>query len=191
MAGTPTDGASGTGEGCPLDVVSIHGAYARFVWTTLDRLGVREPDLEDMLQEVFVVVHRRLHTYDGSCRMTTWLFGICMRVAAAYHRKAYRRRERTVDEWEESLEGVASTSPEDDMAVRQASARLAKILDGMDLEKRAVFVMFEIDGLPCQEIAEMMGVPVGTVYSRLHAARKAFIEGLKRLDDDRRHGGKR
>jgi RNA polymerase sigma-70 factor (ECF subfamily) len=163
----------------PLDVTAIHAAHARFVWTSLDRLGVRAADLEDMLQEVFVVVHQRLHTFDGSAQMTTWLFGICLRVAAAYRRRAWVRREQMVDAVPESV--AECGAPDEATASRQARARLSAILDEMELERRAVFVMFELDELPCDEIARMMGVPVGTVYSRLHAARKDFARALTRL----------
>ncbi len=72
-------------------------------------------------------------------------------------------------------------SPEVAAVSRQAQERLQSVLDGMDLEKRALLVMYELDELPCEEIAEMLSIPVGTVYSRLHAARKAFQEAMARL----------
>jgi RNA polymerase sigma-70 factor (ECF subfamily) len=168
------------GEASRLDVLSIHEEHADFVWRTLQRLGVRDADVEDQLQEVFVVVHHRLHTFDESARMTTWLFGICMRVASAYRRRAHRRREQVVaDVPEEGL--IDEGGPEHDAAARQARERLIEILDLMDLEKRALFVMFELDELPCDEIASVLGVPVGTVHSRLHAARKDFQAALARF----------
>ncbi|MGA2450520.1 MAG: sigma-70 family RNA polymerase sigma factor [Polyangiaceae bacterium] len=163
----------------PLDVVSVHHEHANFVWLTLQRLGVRDADIEDLLQEVFVVVHQRLHTFDGSARMTTWLFGICLRVASAYRRRAYRRREQSVAEVPE--DAATGESPEEAAATAQARARLRAALDLMDLDKRAIFVMFELDELSCEAIAEMLSIPLGTVYSRLHAARKAFEQSLARV----------
>jgi RNA polymerase sigma-70 factor (ECF subfamily) len=163
-----------------FDVVSIHNRYAEFVWLTLQRLGVRDPDVEDLLQEVFVVVHRRLDSFDGSAKMTTWLFGICMRLAAAYHRRAFRRRERTVAQVPERP-GPDDENPESAAVARQAQERLHAALDLLDLEKRAIFVMFEIDEVPCEAIAEMLSVPIGTVYSRLHTARQAFARALARV----------
>jgi len=167
-------------EASPLDIHSIHEENADFVWRMLQRMGVRDADVEDQLQEVFVVVHHRLHTFDGSSRMTTWLFGICTRVAAAYRRRAYRRREEVVADVPEGEEGEEG-GPEHAVIARQARARLLGILDLMDLEKRAIFVMFEIDEVSCEAIAEMLGVPVGTVHSRLHAARKDFQAALTRF----------
>jgi RNA polymerase sigma-70 factor (ECF subfamily) len=180
-------------EAARMNLVSIHDRYAEFVWLTLQRLGVRDADTEDLLQEVFVVVHRRLDSFDGSARMTTWLFGICMRLAAGYHRRAFRRRERTVAQVPDQA-APEDENPENAFATRQAQERLHAALDLMDLEKRAIFVMFEIDEVPCESIAEMLSVPVGTVYSRLHAARKAFARALERVSvrraPDRIRGGR-
>ena len=162
----------------PYDVLSIHAEAAGFVWLSLERFGVRAADLEDALQDVFVVVHRRLHTYDPTARLTTWLYGIAIRVAASYRRRAHNRREQLVAELPEEPSGEAN--PEDATAAAQARARLTAVLDLMDIDKRAIFVMFEIDGVRCEEIAEILGVPVGTVYSRLHAARKDFQAALAR-----------
>jgi len=174
----------------PLDVTAIHAAHADFVWATLQRFGVRDADLEDMLQEVFIVVHRRLDSYDGTSKVTTWLFGIAMRVAAAHRRKAHVRRERAVEEVpEEGMDrSSAPDDPEQAAMRRQARARLDEILDGMDLDRRAVFVMFEIEELSCDEIAALMGVPTGTVYSRLHKARKEFEASLARINARERRG---
>jgi RNA polymerase sigma-70 factor, ECF subfamily len=164
-------------EGSPMNVSSIHEAHCDFVWSTLQRFGVRAADLEDMMQEVFVVVHRRLHTFDGVAQMTTWLYGICERVAADYRRRAYIRREESV----EQVPDIATTAgPEDAAVARERRQRLEQILDQMDLTRRAVFVMFEIEELPCETIAAMIGVPVGTVYSRLHVARLEFKKILAR-----------
>jgi len=170
-----------------IDVVSVHEEHADFVCLTLQRFGVRDVDLEDQLQEVFVVVHRRLHTFDGSSRMRTWLFGICMRVAAGYRKRAFRRHERpSIDErgGEDLFDTLPTTetSPEEAALAKEQRERLLAILDSMDLEARGIFVMFEIDEVPCDEIAEMLGIPTGTVYSRLHAARKAFQAAVARED---------
>jgi RNA polymerase sigma-70 factor, ECF subfamily len=161
-------------------VTRIYLANADFVWRSLQRLGIREADLDDVLQEVFVVVHQRLHTFDGTAKMTTWLFGICLRVASAYRRRGFRRNETCVADPPEPTDR-ASASPEQDLAAAESRRRLDSLLDELDLEKRAVFVMFEIDEMPCEEIAQILGVPVGTVYSRLHGARRSFQKALARM----------
>jgi RNA polymerase sigma-70 factor, ECF subfamily len=178
--------------GCrALDVSSLHDEHADFVWRTLQRLGVRDADLEDMMQEVFVVVQKRLHTYDRTSKVTTWLFGICMRVAARYRRRAYVRREEPYENVPEGLLEADRAGPEAQVEDRQAREKLARILDEMDLERRAVFVMFELDELGCEEIAAIVGVPVGTVYSRLSAARREFQKIVSRTQAREAHGGPR
>lgn len=182
----PAEGAraaeprSAPGEPASLDLLAVHHQHADFVWCSLQRLGVRPPDLDDVSQEVFLVVHKRLHTFDGSSKLTTWLFGICMRVATAHRRRAWFRRETPAAELPDAGEAPASDRPDALCAAREARATLERVLDAMDLDKRAVFVMFEIDELPSEEIAGILGVPVGTVWSRLSAARKQFEAKLAR-----------
>ncbi len=167
-AARPASGARG------LDVIAVHQAHADFVWRSLQRLGVRPSDLEDVFQEVFVVVHRRLTTFDGSSALTTWLFGVCLRVAAAHRRRAWFRREVPTDDVASDAPAPEGEAPDAALDWRRARAALDRVLDEMDLEKRAVFVMFELDELPSDEIASILGVPVGTVWSRLNAGRKQF-----------------
>lgn len=170
---------SGGQDARALDVERVHAAHADFVFRSLSRLGVREPDLLDMLQEVFVIVYRRAGSYDGTSKLTSWLFGICLRVAAGYRRKLHRRREQPLDD-----QAVAASpdeqGPEHAAEALRARAELHAILDQMSLDKRAVFVMFEIDAMSCAEIASTLGLPLGTVHSRLHAARGEFERVLQR-----------
>lgn len=174
-----------------LDVTEVYSRHAGFVWATLQRLGVRPSDLDDMLQEVFMIVHQRLHTFDHSSKVTTWLFGICLRAASDYRRRAFRRREQIGDHAVEEALSPSDASPENDLAERQARARLALCLDELDLDKRVVFVMFEIEELSCEAIAAVVGIPVGTVYSRLHAARKQFERAVARQHVRDAHGAAR
>jgi RNA polymerase sigma-70 factor (ECF subfamily) len=173
------------------DVRAVYESHGGFVWKSLARLGVRESDLRDMTQEVFVVVHRQLAHREGTSTITTWLFGICLRVASAYRRRAHRRYETLTDTTPEPPSSEHAPTPEDSLAAREAQARLAAVLDAMELEARAVFVMYEIDELSCQEIAAMLGCPLGTVYSRLRAARMSFEKALKRQQARDAHGGRR
>jgi RNA polymerase sigma-70 factor (ECF subfamily) len=165
-----------------LDLTSIHERHADFVWRTLQRLGVRPMDLEDSLQDVFVVVHRRLGSFDGSSQVTTWLFAICLRVAAAHRRRAHVRREQATDMLEATQDPDPQASPERLAIEREARARLDRVLDTLELDKRAVFVMFELEGMSAPVIASTIGVPVGTVYSRLAAARGDFKKALVRFN---------
>jgi RNA polymerase sigma-70 factor, ECF subfamily len=168
---------SGTTTG--VDVETVHAEHGDFVWASLQRLGAREADLEDHFQEVFLVVHQRGEDFEGRSLITTWLFGICRRVIAAHRRRAWVRRERAT---EVPPETVASGSPDASLEQAEAQARLREILDSMDLDRRAVFVMAVLEEMPADEIAVVVGAPIGTVYSRLHAARKDFDESLRRIE---------
>jgi RNA polymerase sigma-70 factor (ECF subfamily) len=175
-------------EAPSLSVEQVHEQHADFVWRSLQRLGVRDSDLEDALQDVFLVVHRKLDTFDGSARLTTWLYGIALRVAAAHRRRAHIRREEMTPDLE-STQSAGADDPEAALLERESRRRLESVLDSMSLEKRAVFVMFEIEGLTAVEIAEIVGVPVGTVHSRLYAARGEFARAAERWARRDRFGG--
>lgn len=174
----------------PLDAGELYRAQARFVWLSLQRLGVRRSDLDDVSQEVFIVVVRRLHTFEAGARVESWLFGICVRVAANYRRRAHRRREQgwganvdpRVEESPHPLIAAPSVPPPDAEAIRRQRLEEAEeILSRLSPVKRAVFVMFQVESMTCDEIARELGLPSGTVHSRLHAARKFFAaEALRR-----------
>jgi RNA polymerase sigma-70 factor (ECF subfamily) len=158
----------------------IYQEHFAFVWRALRRLGVREADCPDVAQEVFLVVHRKLGEFQGQSQITTWLFGICLRVARDRQRRAYVRREVSDDE---AL--AAHLDDRSDVAAqaeqREALAQFEDILDGLDIEQRVSFTLFELEGLSCEQIAELTAVPVGTVYSRLRLAREAFKKAMGRL----------
>jgi len=178
----PAQGAKPGEDETRLSVTQVHERHGEFVWRTLHRMGVRPPHVEDVYQEVFIVVHRRLRSFSGQCAITTWLYEICFRVAAGYRRKAHFRREELVSDWSElELAGSSSASPERQLVAARQAKQLERILDDLPLEYRVVFVMFEIEGMSSEQIAESVGAPLGTVYSRLYRARKRFARALARL----------
>jgi RNA polymerase sigma-70 factor, ECF subfamily len=161
-----------------LDLTRLYRDHSDFVWRNLQHLGVRESDLEDLMQEVFVTVHRKLPSFRRDSKLTTWLFGICLRLVLRHRRRAYFRWERATAQPPEQTD---SQTPEDRYSAHQANAQLELLLSRLSPERRATFLLFEIEGASCAEIAELSGVPVGTVYSRLHAARKHVSARLATL----------
>ncbi len=157
---------------------------AEFLWLTLQRLGVRPADCKDVMQDVLMVVHRKLHTYDGRAPLRAWLYGICVGEASNHRRRAWVRRERPFEPSDSVIDTHADRTndmdPERALVARQQQARFDAMLDELDPEKRAVLVMYEVEELSCEQIAATHGIPVGTVHSRLHAARKAFRAVLAR-----------
>jgi RNA polymerase sigma-70 factor, ECF subfamily len=151
----------------------VFAQHARFVWRVLVRLGVNRRDAPDSGQEVFLIVHRRLPDFDAQrSSLQSWLYGICLRVASDYRRRHPSRKEVGADELEEL---AAAGEPETAVATRRAWQRLALILDGIDEAKREVFVLYELEELPMSEVAALVGCPLQTAYSRLHAARRAVL----------------
>jgi len=157
---------------------AVYQQHADFVWRALQHLGVRDADLEDLAQEVFVTVHRRLASFDGRSKLTTWLFGICLHLVQRHRRRAYLRLEFL---HAEPPERVDPHTPEQHYAGQEARALLQRLLGKLSPERRATFVLFEVEGASCEEIAELTAVPVGTVYSRLHLARKQVAAAAARL----------
>jgi RNA polymerase sigma-70 factor (ECF subfamily) len=168
--------SAGPPAGVP-SLAEIFREHAPFVWRGLRRLGVPESDVEDVCQEVFVVVHRKLGEFEGRSSLRTWIYGICARTASDYRRSGRVRREVVTDAPPEpSHEG----GQHDAVALRQARATLDRILDELDDDKRSVFVLYEIEELTMAEVAEALGCPLQTAYSRLHAARKVVEAGVAR-----------
>ena len=164
----------------PPDFRQIYDAHLGHVWRTLRRLGVASRDLEDAAHQVFVVVHRRLADYDPNRPIKPWLTGIAWRVAADERRRARHHRERLSDDVGRSRPAQAP-SPEDAVAARQARDLVAQALDTLDLDRRVVFVMAEIDQASGPDIAAALGVPLNTVYSRLRVARQRFAAAVRRV----------
>jgi RNA polymerase sigma-70 factor (ECF subfamily) len=162
-----------------LDFETLYREHFVFVWRSLYRLGVREADVPDACQEVFLVAHRRLPEFEGRAKVTTWLFRICLRVASGSLRRAHVKRE-VLDEAALESELSADRDPESSRAHGEGLRLLEVALDALSLEQRTVFVLFELEGFTSTEIAETLELPLGTVYSRLRAARERFEQRLKR-----------
>jgi RNA polymerase sigma-70 factor (ECF subfamily) len=154
----------------------LYRDHAPFVWQVLRRLGVRPADIEDACQEVFLVVHRKLDAFERRSSMRTWLYGIAVRCAADHRRKNPPPAEPPAD----AAEPAVDAGQPDSIARRQARALLDELLDALDDDKRAVFVLYELEELPMSEVAAVVGCPLQTAYSRLHAARDAVQAAVRR-----------
>jgi RNA polymerase sigma-70 factor, ECF subfamily len=155
------------------DLFCEHGPYLRRL---LSRIGVDAADVDDALQDVFVVAHKKLSGFDGRSRVRTWLTGIALRVASQSRRRAVvRRLGRAV------LGGPPPTpTPEDLAEISHGRPVLREILGSIGERKRAVFVLYEIEGLEGEEIARMLDCSVNTVWSRLRHARAEFAKAIAR-----------
>ena len=158
----------------------IFAEHAPLVWRALRRLGVEERDVEDVCQQVFITIVRRLPSFEGRSAISTWIYGICVHTAAAHRRRARRRREDLVAAPPDA--GAAPPQVEG-LERRQTLAAVDAVLEALDEDKRAVCVLFEIEELPMQEVADAMGCPLQTAYARLlYAARRQFEAALRRAE---------
>jgi len=161
----------------------LYEEYFTFVWTSARRLGVPSASIDDAVQEVFVVVHRRLGEFAGRSSLKTWLFAIVRNVAREARRSIRRKSPHDAPGALEDPEALAG-SPEDrpDRAAERSSDNrvLHALLDKLDDDKREVFVLAELEGFAAPEIAEAIGINVNTVYSRLRHAREEFAAAAAR-----------
>jgi len=159
------------------DFPQLFASSTRFAWRVLARMGVAQSDVADVCQEVFVVVYRRLDDFDGRASPRSWIYGICVRVASEY-----RRRRRAPPELLGGDVPEVHNPAEQATALDRKRARelLQEALEELDDDKRAVFVLYEIEELTMTEVSEALGVPVQTAYSRLHAARKTVSARFRR-----------
>jgi RNA polymerase sigma-70 factor (ECF subfamily) len=164
-----------------LEITAVYEAHFQYVWRCLKSLGVSESSLDDALQDVFVVVQRRLSDFDGRAELRTWLYAIALRVARKHWARAHKDSSRM--EAVDALPESAAQAPdlESATASKQRLSLARAALASLDDDKRVVFVLSRIEQMAAPEIANVIGVPLNTVYSRLRAAREAFEAEVRRL----------
>lgn len=164
-----------------LDAARLFRDHAEFVANFAVRLGVRRDEVDDVVQEVFLVAHRRGGFVPGPARPTTWLAEITLRIVQSGRRKLRRSREESDDDAIAAAQARKGSSPGEQFEAGEALQRVQQALDTLEEGKRAVFILYELEGESCESIAAGLDIPVGTVYSRLHKARKLFMEAHSRL----------
>jgi RNA polymerase sigma-70 factor (ECF subfamily) len=148
------------------------------VWRALKRLGVPDGGVDDAAQQVFLVASRRLDEIlpEGE---RGYLMGVALRVAADARRAQRRRREVPLDDQGE-LPNPGAAGPEERLDQQRARRVLSDFLAGMPDEMREAFVLFELEEMNAPEVSSALGVPVGTVASRVRRARDYIRQRLAR-----------
>ena len=162
-----------------LEVEDIYETHVDFVWRTARWLGTPMAHLDDVVQEVFVVVQRRLAEFEGRSQLTTWLFAITRHVVRAQLRKDMRQRQLSTHAVDDAiqrhvLDAESLMLAEEDMRVLQ------ELLSELDHDKREVFVLAELEELSGPAIAQALDLSLSNVYARLRMARQAFAAALRR-----------
>ena len=163
------------------DFDELYEGYVDFIWRSVRRLGVSEAAADDVVQQVFLVVHRRLPEFSHAASVRTWIFGILLRVVREHRR--LQRRKSPHHLWPRTdPETLADdrASPDETTARAEAARLVQRWLDELDDDKREVFVLAELEQMTAKEIAEAIGSNASTVYSRLRAARLDFEKAAER-----------
>jgi len=157
---------------------ALFDAEFRYVWNTLRYLGVRPSDVQDVGQEVFLTVYRKLSEGEVPRSPRAWLSALAYHAASNYRQLARHRREAPDEEANELPD--PGKNAEAHLASHQEAARVTQVLDALDLERRTVLISHDMDGLPMPEIASALGIPLNTAYSRLRLARRDFMAAAQR-----------
>jgi RNA polymerase sigma-70 factor (ECF subfamily) len=180
--GESSPGEGPTDEGAlPLDFDAVYRTHARAVSRWVRRLWGPEDEIEDIVQEIFLIVHRRLGSFRGEAKTSTWLYGITLRVVLR-RRRRLRLRRALFGPWRQAEPrpggafppaiGAEAAPPEQALLRREQVALLYRSLERLDELSRTILVLYELEGLPCDEIATLVGKTVSTVWARLSRARQ-------------------
>lgn len=173
-----------------LTYEQIYESHFDFVWRNARRLGVSDVSIDDVVQDVFIVAHRKLPCFEARSSIRTWLFGILLKVAKDHRRSEKRRLTREQVSVEiSSIDGERPDTPEGALSRKQAASLLLELLQTLDEDKRAIFVLVELEQMSVADVAEMLGLNANTAHARLRAARQAFERALTR--HRARMGGRR
>jgi RNA polymerase sigma-70 factor (ECF subfamily) len=156
---------------------AIYEAHFRFVWRTLRRMGVATALLDDATQDVFIVAHRQLASFEGRSSLKTWLCAIALRVAHDYRRSAKRRG--WLVPFRETNTPSTRPTPLEHVQQVEAAGLLNRFLDSLDESKRVVFILSELEEMTAPEISRAVGASVNTIYARLRTARRLFVEAVR------------
>jgi len=174
----------------PRDFREVYESRFHDVLRWIRAMGGRDEDLDDLAQEVFIIVRRKLEGFDGQ-NLNGWLYRITQRTVRDYRRAAWFRNllaRRRIPDHEGALLKLVEPGrgPEAEQELREAQTSLRIILERMREKHRTAFVLFEIEGYTGEEIAELQGAPVATIFTRLYHARREFAAIVKQLHKERR-----
>jgi RNA polymerase sigma-70 factor, ECF subfamily len=176
LTATPRESSAGVP---PFEVV-----YERcldLVWTAARQLGVPADAIDDVVQEIFVVIHGRLATLQNVESLRSWVYGVARRTISTYRRNQ-RARTASGSKYAQVADwlGPLPATPLELSELAERQRLLLQLLAELDEGKREVFVLAEVEGFTAPEIAEALELPVNTVYSRLRLARQSFEQAMAR-----------
>ena len=159
---------------------AVYDQYFRFVWTSARRLGVGAEDIDDLVQEVFIVIHSKLSTVRQPASLRSWIYGIVRRTVSSHRRSGAKLHAAIMVPVEESALATGEPSPQDVAERRSQLELLSNLLAGLSPPKREVFILAELEEMSVPELAAALEIPLNTAYSRLRHARQEFEAALAR-----------
>ena len=175
----PTGRSQTPGGATNVQFQAVYRGEIAWVVHTLRRLGVPTASLEDVAHDVFVAVHRHLASYDPARPIRPWLFSFAYRMARDHRALAHHRREAGGAPIEHATDPALPADERIDQERRRLL--LQAVLAELDFDKRSMVLMHDLEGMTVPAIAEVLGIPVNTAYSRLRLARAEFERTLERL----------
>ena len=165
-----------------LEIGDIYRAHGATVERWVQRLTGPGADVEDLVQDIFIRASDHLSGFRGECQLTTWLYRITQTVVLNHRRREKWRRLLTglVDSGAGELPSPAP-GPHETLEQLEAARRLYQVLDGLSEKDRTLIILFEVEHLSGEEVAEMTGMKVGTVWVNLHRARQRFLKRIEGL----------
>jgi RNA polymerase sigma-70 factor (ECF subfamily) len=159
----------------------VYDKYFDFVWTCARRMGVPTDAIDDVVQEIFIVVHARLRTLEQPASLRSWIYSVVRRTVSTFHRGRHVRTAREFSEpAPDNSPMLMQPSPLDLAVLNDELKLLWRLLNELDSRKREVLILAELEEMTMPEIAEAIGIPLNTAYSRLRAARHDFNEAFLR-----------
>jgi RNA polymerase sigma-70 factor (ECF subfamily) len=177
----PSSGQSQVGIAAApaLDVTQAYNEHAAFIGRVIRRLLGEGPHIDDLIQETFIVAHRKAEQYDGRAAVRTWLYGIASRLCM-HHRRGASRFSLFKGRLANQDPPPTPERPDQSLEQRQAVDLVNQVVAKMPFKQREVFVLYEIEELEGKDIAQMLDIPLGTVWTRLHKARQTFERLMRR-----------
>lgn len=164
------------------DFAAFFREHHAFVWRSARRLGAPPHAIDDVVQDVFLAVHKQCDRFEGRSSVKTWLFGITHNTVRMHRRREARRQRRV-----ETAGGLVVAPPHRDEAEQHAAVDMIDRLIGkLDADKRVVFVLIELEDVDPKEVARAFGLSVNTVHSRLRLARKRLQAEVRRMKAQQR-----
>lgn len=184
--GGTSESRAAEGDGCANPEQAFE-LYFSMVWRSLRRLGVADSALDDAVQDVFLVIHRRWSDFQHQSSLSTWIYGIALRVASEHTRRARRERARHSPELPELMSPLEA--PDRLYQQREAGRLLHASLESLDESERQIMVLVDLEERSVVEAAESLGIKLNTAYSRLRRARQSFEKALRAASRSQQTGG--